>query len=69
MIPHSPPPVGAIRTRVLLLLIALIVCGAVGTVILSHFLRADDKPAAVKASAASFPSGFAQVNRFAHYYL
>lgn len=35
---HSPPPAGAIRTRVLLLLIALIVCAAIGTVILSRFL-------------------------------
>lgn len=46
MTPHAPPPAGAIRTRVLVLLIVLIVCGAVGTVILSHFLQADDKPAA-----------------------
>jgi len=42
---HSPPPAGAIRTRVLLLLIALIVCAAIGTVILSRFLDRSGKTA------------------------
>lgn len=69
MNPHSPPPVGAIRTRVLLLLIALIVCGVVGTVILSHFLRADDKPATGQQNSLLNPASGAQVNHFAHRYI
>ncbi|MCL1635714.1 DUF1570 domain-containing protein [Luteimonas sp. SX5] len=55
MTPHSPMQVGAIKTRVLILLIALIVCGVAGTVILSHFMKADRKPAAVTATQPAAP--------------
>ncbi|TKR29435.1 DUF1570 domain-containing protein [Luteimonas gilva] len=53
---HSPPPAGAIRTRVLLLLIALIVCAAIGTVILSRFLDRSGKTA-----SAPLPPGVESV--------
>lgn len=44
MTSHSPLPVGAIKTRVLILLIVLIVCGVAGTVIFTHLLKAERKP-------------------------
>lgn len=40
---HSPLPVGAIKTKVLILLIVLIICGVVGTVIFTHLLQAERK--------------------------
>lgn len=43
MTSHSPLPVGAIKTRVLILLIVLIVCGVAGTVIFTHILRKPDR--------------------------
>lgn len=54
---HSPLPVGAIKTRVLILLIALIVCGVAGTVILSHFIKkSEHKPDAAHTSVLSATS-------------
>lgn len=44
MTSHSPLPVGAIKTRVLILLIVLIVCGVAGTVIFTHLLQPERKP-------------------------
>lgn len=44
MTSHSPLPVGAIKTRVLILLIVLIVCGVAGTVIFTHLLKDERKP-------------------------
>lgn len=54
MTSHSPLPVGAIKTRVLILLIVLIVCGVAGTVIFTHFLRADSKPDSQATASANF---------------
>lgn len=59
---HSPLPVGAIKTKVLILLIALIVCGVAGTVILSHFIKksgykADATHAAMLVPMADLLSG------------
>lgn len=56
---YSPVPVGAIKTRVLVLLIALIVCGVAGTVIVSHFLqKSSNKPDATHAVASVTPTIF-----------
>lgn len=54
---HTPPPTGAVRTRVLVLLIVLIVCGAIGAVVLSHFLGRDEQPIAGSAVSADLPPG------------
>lgn len=43
--PYPNPAAGAVRTRVLLLLIALVVLGAVAAVIGSHFLLKGETPA------------------------
>ncbi len=55
MNPHASIPVGAIKTRVLILLIALIVCGVAGTVILTHFIKPGRKPDAVTAAQPATP--------------
>lgn len=56
MTSHSPLPVGAIKTRVLILLIVLIVCGVAGTVIVTHFLRAESKPDAATTTSSVQPT-------------
>lgn len=58
---HSPLPVGAIKTKVLILLIVLIICGVAGTVIFTHLLQAERKPVAAtttpRAQSANLPPG------------
>ncbi len=70
MNPHTPPPAGAVRTRVLVLLIVLIVCGVIGAVIVSHFLMRDETPAANSTASADLASSDGlPINRFAHRYI
>lgn len=56
MTSHSPLPVGAIKTRVLILLIVLIVCGVAGTVIFTHLLKAERKPDAATTTSLAQPA-------------
>lgn len=56
MTSHSPLPVGAIKTRVLILLIVLIVCGVAGTVIFTHLLKAERKPDAATTTPPARPA-------------
>lgn len=56
MTSHSPLPVGAIKTRVLILLIVLIVCGVAGTVIFTHLLKAERKPEAAITTSLAQPT-------------
>lgn len=53
---HSPLPVGAIKTKVLILLIVLIIVGVAGTVIFTHLLKAERKPDAAAITSPVQPA-------------